>query len=165
MIEEKEQEKAEKAPLSPEPKEDTSDEKKPAPPQNEQESSSTKSSGSMNQDVPSLNVGSVRNHSQLRQIGGNPMPVYPKEALRKKWEGRAEVLYYVNPAGFVEKIHLKKSSGHSVLDNAALRALARYRYYPGQEGWVRHPVEFVLDFEKEVRETAPLGVRGSASQK
>ena len=140
-------------------------EEKPVPPQNEQEPSSTKSSGSVDKNTPSLDMGKARSHSQLRQVEGNPVPTYPKKALKKKWEGRAEVVYYVNPAGFVEKIQLKHSSGHSVLDNAALRALARYRYYPGQEGWVRHPVEFVLDFDKEVKETAPLGIRESAAQK
>jgi protein TonB len=140
-------------------------EEKTVPPQNEQEPSSTKSSGSVDKNAPSLDMGKARSHSQLRQVEGNPVPAYPKEALKKKWEGRTEVVYYVNPAGFVEKIQLKNSSGHSVLDNAALRALARYRYYPGQEGWVRHPVEFVLDFDKEVKETAPLGVRESAAQK
>ncbi len=177
MIEEKE------APVSDQAKEDTQpetaapaeteensageekpNEEKPAPPQNEQETSSTKSSGSVDKNIPSVEMGKTRSHSQLRQVEGNPLPAYPKEALKKKWEGRAEVVYYVNPAGFVEKIQLKNSSGHSVLDNAALRALARYRYHPGQEGWVRHPVEFVLDFDKEVKETAPLGVRESAAQ-
>ncbi len=109
--------------------------------------------------IPSYVEGGsrLRLPNQLRQQEGNPLPVYPKEALKKKWEGLVEVLYYVNPAGFVEKIQLKKSSGHALLDNSALRALARYRYYPGQEGWVRHPVQFFLDREKEVLETAPLG--------
>ena len=107
--------------------------------------------------IPALDVGSARRHNQLKQVAGNPLPVYPEEALKKKWEGRAEVFYYVNPAGFVEKVQLKKSSGHRALDNAALRALARYRYHPGQEGWVRHPVEFFLDLDKEIKQTAPLG--------
>ncbi|MDE0119515.1 MAG: TonB family protein [Bdellovibrionales bacterium] len=108
-------------------------------------------------EVPSLDVGAARMHNQLKQLEGNPLPVYPKEALKKRWEGRAEIFYYVNRAGFVEKIQLKNSSGHSALDNAALRALSRYRYYPGQEGWVKHPVEFLLDLSKEVKEIAPLG--------
>ena len=99
----------------------------------------------------------IRTHKQLKQRKGNKAPPYPKSALKKKWEGRVEIMYYVNPAGFVEKIQLSKSSGHSVLDNSALRALARYRYHPGQEGWVTHPVEFLLEWDKEIKETAPLG--------
>ena len=110
--------------------------------------------------IPALDIGQARQHSQLKQLKGNPLPIYPEEALKKKWEGRAEIFYYVNPAGFVEKIQLKRSSGHSALDNSALRALARYRYHPGQEGWVRHPVEFFLEMGKEIKKTAPLGSRG-----
>lgn len=105
-----------------------------------------------------LEIKQARSHSQLKQIKGNPLPVYPAEALKKKWEGRVEVIYYVNPGGFVEQIQLKQSSGHSALDNSALRTLSRYRYHPGQEGWVQHPVEFFLEKGKEIKEVAPLGV-------
>ena len=104
-----------------------------------------------------LSAKKFRTHKQLKQRKGNKAPTYPKSALKKKWEGRVEVMYYVNSAGFVEKIQLNKSSGYSALDNSALRALARYRYHPGQEGWVTHPVEFLLEWDKEIKETAPLG--------
>jgi len=116
-----------------------------------------------NTNTPLLNK--PRSYNQLKQVSDNPLPNYPEEALKNKWEGRVEVLYYVDPAGFVEKIQLKKSSGHKVLDNTALRALSRYRYEPGQEGWVRHPVEFFLELDKEVTKTAPLGVRDPAESK
>ena len=115
-------------------------------------------SGSELKKPSALEVKQARSHSQLKQIKGNPLPVYPAEALKQKWEGRVEVIYYVNPGGFVEQIQLKKSSGHSALDNSALRALSRYRYHPGQEGWVQHPVEFFLEKGKEIKEVAPLGV-------
>lgn len=121
-------------------------------------------SSSGKSDIPALEDSAARSHSQLRQLEGNPMPAYPKEARKKRWEGRVEVSYYVNSGGFVEKIQLKKSSGHSILDNSALRALARYRYYPGQEGWVKHPVEFFLETDKEIIETAPLGTRDPAKK-
>ena len=130
----------------------------PAPSEPKKPSDSNKNT------VPGLDIGTARIHSQLHQMEDNPIPVYPKEALKKSWEGRAEVVYYVNPAGFVEKIQLRRSSGHSILDNSALRALSRYRYYPGQEGWVRHPVEFLLELDKEIIQTAPLGLRKPTSE-
>ena len=98
----------------------------------------------------------ARGYRQLVQMPGNPLPEYPLVALEKKWEGRVEVVYYVNTAGLVEKIQIYRSSSHLVLDNSALQALARYRYKPGQEGWVSHPVDFVLDQHKEVQITTPL---------
>lgn len=135
--------------IEPEKEEVKPEEKKEEPP---------KPSGSDVKKPSAIEIKQARSHSQLKQIKGNPMPVYPAEALEKKWEGRVEVIYYVNPGGFVEQIQLKKSSGHSALDNSALRALSRYRYHPGQEGWVQHPVEFFLEKGKEVKEVAPLGV-------
>ena len=98
----------------------------------------------------------ARVFDQLKQIPGNPMPEYPKEALEQKWEGAVEVLYYVSTGGFVEQIQVGRSSGHIVLDNAAIKALSRYRYELGQEGWVRHRVEFFLEKDKEIKEIVPL---------
>ena len=134
---------------------------KDTPQNNEQSPAALKPSGFYKQSIPALDIGTARIHTQLKQAENNPVPAYPEEALENKWEGRVEVYYYVNPAGFVEKIHLKNSSGHSVLDNSALRTLARYRYYPGQEGWVRHLVEFFLEKDKEIKKTAPLRLQGS----
>ena len=128
------------------------------PEEKKEEAPSPKPLDSGRKKLSPLKIKQARSHSQLKQIKGNPLPVYPAEALKKKWEGRVEVIYYVNPGGFVEQIQLKQSSGHSALDNSALRALSRYRYHPGQEGWVQHPVEFFLEKGKEIKEMAPLGV-------
>ena len=98
----------------------------------------------------------ARAFHQLRQLPGNPIPEYPKEALEQKWEGAVEVLYYVNTGGFVEQIQVSDSSGHITLDNAAIKALSKYHYELGQEGWVRHKVEFFLEKNKEVKEIVPL---------
>jgi len=98
----------------------------------------------------------ARVFNRLKQLPGNPSPEYPKEALEQSWEGRVEVLYYVNTGGFVEQIQVSHSSGHIILDNAAIKALSRYRYELGQEGWVRHPVEFFLEKDKEIKEIVPL---------
>lgn len=145
------------APTSDSIKDSAEEGKKSEPAEGEPSDSSKKT-------IPDLESSSARSHKQLKQLEGNPMPVYPQEALEKKWEGRVEVFYYVNSGGFVEKIQLKNSSGHSALDNSALRALSRYRYYPGQEGWVKHPVEFFLEKDKEIVKTVPLGERDPAKQ-
>ncbi len=101
----------------------------------------------------------ARDYIQLRQQEGNPLPHYPEQALENKWEGEVELIYYVNTYGEVEKIRVHKTSGHTVLDNAAIRTLARYHYYPGQEGWVRHPVNFTLDKTKEIKQGIALRVK------
>ena len=98
----------------------------------------------------------ARTYTQLKQKEGNPIPKYPKKARIKKLEGDVELVYYVNPVGFVENIHVNRSSGHNILDNEAIRTLSRYHYYPGQEGWVKHLVKFSLDKESEIKETISL---------
>ena len=98
----------------------------------------------------------ARTFNQLKQIPGNPIPEYPREALGQKWEGKVEVLYYVNTGGFVEQIQVSHSSGHITLDNSAIKALSHYRYELGQEGWVSHQVDFLLEKDKEVKEIVPL---------
>ena len=98
----------------------------------------------------------ARAYTQLKQKEGNPIPKYPKKARVQQWEGDVELVYYVNPVGFVENIYVNRSSGHKILDNEAIRTLSRYHYYPGQEGWVKHLVKFSLDKTSEVKETTSL---------
>ena len=75
---------------------------------------------------------------------GNPAWVYPKQAQKNKNEGSVFLQYFVDDTGFVDKIKLLKSSGYSILDNEALRVMARQRYQSGQSGWYRHQVDFKL---------------------
>ncbi len=91
-----------------------------------------------------------RDFSELRQKRGNPPLAYPEIARREKMQGSVSVIYFVGPGGLVDQIQLKNSSGHAGLDNFVLRTLVRYKFLPGQEGWVSHKVNFQLEgVEKE----------------
>lgn len=46
---------------------------------------------------------------------------YPDEARRKKLSGRLLLTVWINSDGSMEKVELSRSSGHKVLDDAALR--------------------------------------------
>lgn len=112
---------------------------------------------SSNNNLPKASAAlAARAYTQLKQKEGNPIPKYPKEARIQQWEGDVELVYYVNPVGFVENIYVNRSSGHKILDNEAIRTLSRYHYYPGQEGWVKHLVKFSLDKTSEIKETTSL---------
>ena len=91
-----------------------------------------------------LKPNSLSHFTELRELEGNPKITYPKQAELLRLEGTVVVYFYVNKAGFVEKIHVRKSSGYNILDNAAIKALSRYLYHPGQETWVQQPVQFSL---------------------
>ena len=98
--------------------------------------------------APASDKRSFRNFWDLRQRPGNPPLVYPKNARRVKSQGSLTLIFYVTSHGLVEKQQIESSSGERLLDNAALRTLSRYKFFPGAEGWVRYTVHFVLKGEE-----------------
>ena len=102
--------------------------------------------------VPSSSVPDskeIKSYKTLRQSPGNPKPVYPNQARQNNQQGSVLLLYFVDESGLVDKIQLLKSSGHSLLDNEALRVLSRQQYLPGQSGWYKHRVDFRLKQTEE----------------
>ncbi|GEM_PF-5948859 len=79
----------------------------------------------------------------------NPRPVYPERARRARWEGVVELELLIGSDGSVDSVRVLSSSGHALLDEAALAAVKRWRFTPliGTSGPVRRtlPVSFVLD--------------------
>ena len=55
----------------------------------------------------------------------------------------------VQPSGFPETISIKKTSGHTVLDNAAIEAIQKTRFIPAKDGNipVRSIVEIPIKFD------------------
>jgi len=62
--------------------------------------------------------------SQLGMCVSRP-PAYPQEALRSELTGRSLVVFTVTAEGNLENPGLLRSSGHAVLDEAALSHLNR----------------------------------------
>jgi TonB family protein len=56
-----------------------------------------------------------------------PEPVYPAEALEEEVEGDVLVRIVTDDLGFVEGLHIVRSSGHRILDQAALQTLKSWR--------------------------------------
>jgi len=80
----------------------------------------------------------------------NPAPVYPEKARLRGWEGLVILSVVVNEAGQATQVHLQTTSGHTVLDDAAIRAIKNWRFRPAGVGSVtfsstiRIPVRFKL---------------------
>jgi TonB family protein len=86
----------------------------------------------------------VRSLDQLRQMPGNPRPQYsPEERLRGD-HGQATFVAYVTRDGFLSNFKLVSSTGFRNLDSKTLGALKKWRFYPGQEGWVELPFKWDL---------------------
>ena len=80
----------------------------------------------------------------------NPRPRYPKRAKRRGYEGTVVLEVLVDRSGRVKELRILTSSGHPVLDSAALKSVNGWLFEPGMVGdekvdmWVRVPVRFEL---------------------
>lgn len=80
----------------------------------------------------------------------NPPPVYPRVARRRNYQGTVLLDVRVTGDGIAAEVKLARSSGYSVLDQSALRAVQGWRFEPARRGphpietWVQVPVKFEL---------------------
>ena len=90
----------------------------------------------------------VKEASPLYRV--NPPPAYPLSARRRGYQGMVILEVLVGYSGRVVDLRLAQSSGHGVLDDAALEAVKTWRFIPGSRDglpvdmWVRVPVRFEL---------------------
>ena len=76
--------------------------------------------------------------------------IYPRIAKKEGWEGTVTLLVVVDVKGKPAKITVDKSSGHKVLDNAAIHAVRKWIFSPAKDGnipirsSVKLPVHFSL---------------------
>lgn len=80
----------------------------------------------------------------------NPPPSYPMVARRMGWQGRVVLNVEVLSSGLPGQVRLQQSSGHDVLDNAALQAVRGWRFVAARQGgqvvtkWFLVPIPFIL---------------------
>lgn len=91
----------------------------------------------------------VRSIDQLRQIPGNPKPSYSMEERLNRQQGRVIFQAYVTKAGGLTSFRLLTSTGYKNLDGKTLGALKKWRFYPGQQGWVEIPQIWTLKGDVE----------------
>lgn len=64
----------------------------------------------------------------------NPRPAYPMLARKRGWEGMVTLLVEVAADGHPVSVEIKRSSGHSVLDNCAAAAVRQWQFQPARRG-------------------------------
>ena len=82
-------------------------------------------------------------HSALAALSREDF--YPREAIERGIEGRVVLLLTLADSGAVAAVEVAGSSGHAILDAAALKAAARIGALPGGGRQVLLPVEFRLE--------------------
>ena len=72
---------------------------------------------------------------------------YPSLALRQEIEGRVEARFYVDATGRVESAEVVTTSGHQMLDDAAIKAVTRRgRFKPATRNCQPVPGEYTRWF-------------------
>jgi len=82
-------------------------------------------------------------------LGRTIPPIYPRIARESGWEGTVLVRVAVQPDGSPGLIKVRKSSGHEVLDKAAIEAVKKWKFSPAKDGNipVRSVVEIPINFD------------------
>ena len=70
-------------------------------------------------------------------------PIYPALARSRGQQGRVLLRVMVSAAGEPSSVAVAASSGHPLLDRAALEAVRHWRFVPAEQGG--HPVAAVAD--------------------
>jgi protein TonB len=91
-------------------------------------------------------LGSLTGDGAPAPVAGNPKPTYPWSARRAGLFGRVVLRVEVLPSGAVGTVSVAESSGHGILDRAALRTVALWRYDSSAKPvTTRVPIIFRLD--------------------
>jgi len=103
----------------------------------------------------SSSSGAASNSFSAPQYGAgylsNPAPDYPDLARSEGEEGKVLLHVLVTPEGLAKKVKLHRSSGSDSLDDAAIKAVKKWRFVPARlgsqpvEAWVYVPIVFKLD--------------------
>lgn len=64
----------------------------------------------------------------------NQPPAYPLSARRRGIEGTVLLRVEIHASGNCQHVYVKRSSGHEMLDRAAIEAVRRWRFIPARRG-------------------------------
>ena len=81
----------------------------------------------------------------------NSVPRYPRRARKKGLQGTVMLEVLVDETGQVKNLRLLRSSGHAILDKAAIASVKKWVFVPGAINgapagmWVKVPIRFELN--------------------
>ncbi|MFN2368935.1 MAG: energy transducer TonB [Desulfurivibrionaceae bacterium] len=81
----------------------------------------------------------------------NPPPEYPSIARRRHLQGTVVLEVSVSAEGTVDELRVEESSGHKVLDRAALRAVGDWLFEPGRRGGERIAMRVMVPVRFDLR--------------
>lgn len=68
------------------------------------------------------------------QYAYNPEPEYPAIAKSRGWQGKVKLRVRVSAGGAISNIEIEQTSGHEILDEAAIETVKKYQFIPAKQG-------------------------------
>lgn len=97
-------------------------------------SQSTQSTGANGKEAASNAQGAFTEANFRANYAQNPKPDYPPIAKSRGWEGKVMLRVQVSAKGLSDAVTVEQSSGHDMLDDAAVEAVKQWRFIPAKRG-------------------------------
>lgn len=82
----------------------------------------------------------------------NTPPIYPSSARRKGVEGRVMLEVLVTREGKAKNVQIAQSSGYSILDRSAIKAVKQWSFVPAYKGLVAVEASVLVPIEFKLKE-------------
>ena len=83
---------------------------------------------------------------KLEPVYYAPRPAYPELAKSQRLEGTGIAQIHIKPDGMVASVNMLKSTGHKILDEAAIHSFLGWRFRPHSINVVRVPIQYRMRF-------------------
>lgn len=98
--------------------------------------------------VPGHDIGPQQTGTNLKTHGPcidqNFPPKYPRWARRQGFEGTTLLNVSISKEGKAQKVEVQTSSGHLILDNAAIKAVKKWKFYPAKKVGLSVPSQLLV---------------------
>lgn len=75
-----------------------------------------------------------------------PTPSYPRAARQRKMQGQVDLIVSINSDGAAQNVRVARSSGHDLLDKAAVKAAQGIRLKPYRINGVATPIQVKIQY-------------------
>jgi TonB family protein len=94
--------------------------------------------------VVHANDNSIATQAKHRALYA-PRPEYPLAARKSHWTGAGLFACNIRSDGTVASVDVLRSTGHQMLDQAAITAFRQWRFQPGDMKVVKIPINFWMN--------------------
>lgn len=82
---------------------------------------------------------------KLEAVYYAPRPDYPVLARKQRLEGSGTAAIHIKSDGSVQSVKILRSTGHKILDEAAIRDFGRWRFRPHSLKLIRVPIQYRMN--------------------